>query len=125
VSPDPDDLLARVRDICLALPAAAERLSHGAPGFHVEKGKFFAYFSHDHHGNGITALLVKTSGVDEQAMLIESDGESYYKPPYLGPSEWVGLRLDTEEVDWDRVANRAAYSWELVAPARLLEMGGR
>ena len=125
MSPDPEGALARAREICLALPGTVERLSHGAPGFHVEGGKFFAYFSHDHHGNGITALLVKTSGVDEQGVLIESDPGSYYKPPYLGPSGWVGLRLDTDEVDWDRVADRAAYSWELIAPARLLEAGGR
>ena len=120
-----DALLARVREICLALPETAERLSHGEPGFHIEKGKFFAYFSNDHHGDGIIAVHVKTSGADEQAMLIDADPESYYKPPYLGPSGWVGIRLDGDEVDWDRVADRVAYSWELVAPRRLLEMGGR
>jgi len=125
MSPDPEGVLAKLREICLALPETAERLSHGAPGFHIEKGKFFAYFSHDHHRDGITAVLVKTSGLDEQAMLIEADPEAYYKPPYVGPSGWIGLRLDTDDVDWDRVADRVATSWELVAPARLLEMGGR
>ena len=125
MSPDPDAVLERLRASCLALPAAAERLAHGTPGFHIEKGKFFAYFSHDHHGDGITAVLVKTSGLDEQASLIESDPDFYYRPPYVGPSGWVGLRLDSDDVDWDRVADRVAYSWELVAPKRLLEMGGR
>jgi hypothetical protein len=125
MSPDPEAVLAKLRDICLAMPEAAERLSHGAPGFHIVKGKFFAYFSHNHHHDGITAVHVKTSGLDEQAMLIEADPEAYYKPPYLGPSGWVGVRLDTDEVDWERVADRVAYSWELVAPARLLEMGRR
>ncbi|MGQ0661382.1 MAG: MmcQ/YjbR family DNA-binding protein, partial [Sphingosinicella sp.] len=80
---------------------------------------------HNHHNDGITAVHVKTSGLDEQAMLIEADPDVYYRPPYLGPSGWVGIRLDLDEVDWDRVADRIAYSWELVAPARLLEMGGR
>ena len=122
---DADALLERVREICLALPESAERLSHGAPGFHIEKGKFFAYFSNNHHDDGIIAVHVKTSGADEQAMLIEADPDSYYKPPYLGPSGWIGIRLDRAELDWDRVADRIAYSWELVAPRRLLEMGGR
>ena len=125
MSPNPDAVLARLREICLALPEAAERLSHGEPGFHIEKGKFFAYFSHNHHNDGITAVHVKTSGVDEQAMLIEADPEVYYRPPYLGPSGWLGIRLDADEIDWDRVADRVATSWELVAPRRLLEMGGR
>ena len=125
MSLDAEGVLAKLREICLTLPEAAERLSHGEPGFHIEKGKFFAYFSHNHHNDGITAVHVKTSGLDEQAMLIEADPDVYYRPPYLGPSGWVGIRLDTEEIDWDRVADRVAYSWELVAPRRLLEMGGR
>ena len=125
MSPDPEAVLARLREICLVLPEAAERLSHGEPGFYIEKGKFFAYFSHNHHNDGLTAVHVKTSGLDEQAMLIEADPEVYYRPPYLGPSGWVGIRLDTDEIDWDRVADRVAYGWELVAPRRLLEMGGR
>ena len=62
LSPDPDAALARVRDLALALPAAIEKVSHGSPGFHVEKGKFFAYFWHDHHGDGETAVMVRTTG---------------------------------------------------------------
>ena len=125
MSPAPDTQLARVRDIALALPETAERLSHGSPGFHIEKGKFFAYFWHDHHGDGETVVIVKTAGAEEQAMLIEMDPDCYFSPPYLGPSGWVAMRLDRDDTDWDRVADRIAASWEMVAPRRLLEMGGR
>jgi len=125
MSPDPNIELEKVRALALALPETAERVSHGAPGFHIEKGKFFAYFWHDHHGDGETALLVKTSGREEQAMLIEIDPDCYFKPAYLGPYGWVALRLDRSDTDWDRVADRIAQSWELVAPRRLLEAGGR
>lgn len=117
--------LDRVREIALALPEAAERLSHGSPGFHIAKGKFFAYFWDNHHDDGETAVMVKTSGPEEQAMLIEADPDLYYKPPYLGPSGWVAMRVVGDDVDWDRVADRIAASWEMVAPRRLLEMGGR
>lgn len=121
-----DAALARLREIALALPEAMERTSHGAPGFHVgAKGKFFAYFWHDVHGDGETAAVVKTSGIDEQAMLIEADPDLYYRPPYLGHSGWIAIRLDGEDEDWERVADRVAISWEMVAPKRLLEMGGR
>jgi hypothetical protein len=122
---DPNALLEKVRALALMLPEAAERESHGAPGFHIEDGKFFAYFWHDHHGDGETAVLVKTSGVDEQAMLIDHDPDSYYRPAYLGSSGWVAMRLNRADVDWDRVADRIAQSWEFVAPRRLLEAGGR
>ena len=120
-----DALLARVREIALALPGAAERLSHGSPGFHIAKGKFFAYFSHDLHGSGETAVVVKTSGAEEQAMLIEADPDCYYKPPYLGPSGWVAMRIGVPDTQWHRVADRIAASWQMVAPRRLLETGGR
>lgn len=119
------DPLTRVREIALALPEAAERLSHGSPGFHIVKGKFFAYFWHNHHGDGETAVVVKTSGSEEQAMLIEGDPDFYYRPPYLGPSGWVAMRVGAGDTDWDRVGDRIAASWEIVAPRRLLEMGGR
>lgn len=120
MSPDPSIELARVRAICLALPEADERLSHGSPGFFITKGKFFAYFWHNHHSDGITAVHVKTSGREEQAMLIEMDPEFYFSPPYLGPSGWIGMRLDLGDTDWDRVADRIAASWALIAPKRLL-----
>ena len=125
MSPDPAIELARIRDLCLALPEAAERSSHGAPGFHIEGGRFFAYFWHDHHADGETIVIVKTSGAEEQAMLIEMDPDCYFKPAYLGPSGWVAMRLDRPDTDWDRVGDRIAISWELVAPRRLLEAGGR
>jgi hypothetical protein len=125
MSPDPEAVLARVREIALALPSAAERLSHGSPGFHIERGKFFAYFWHNHHSDGETAVMVKTTGGEEQAMLIEADPDCYYRPPYLGPAGWVAMRVDGADVDWDRVSDRIAISWELVAPSRLLEAGGR
>lgn len=125
MSPDPQALLAKLRELCLALPEAAERSSHGSPGFHIQKGKFFAYFWHDHHSDGETVAIVKTAGRDEQAMLIEMDPDCYYSPPYLGPSGWVAMRLDRDDIDWDRVADRIAISWELVAPRRLLEADGR
>jgi hypothetical protein len=118
------DLLERASAICLALPETSTKLSHGQHSFAVA-GKMFAYFTDNHHGDGRTALLLKTSGVEEQEMLIEGDPGLYYRPPYIGHKGWIGLRLDQSEPDWDHVSDRAAYSWELTAPSRLLEMGGR
>lgn len=125
MSPDFPAVLERVRDLALALPGTIEKTSHGSPGFLIEKGKFFAYVWHNHHGDGETAVMVKTSGIEEQAMLIEADPDLYYKPPYLGPSGWIAIRLDRPDTDWDHVGDRIAMSWELVAPRRLLEAGGR
>ena len=119
-----EELLSRVEEICLALPETSTKLSHGAPSFAVA-GKMFAYFTDNHHDDGRIAVLVKTSGAEEQEMLLESDPTLYYRPPYIGHKGWIGLRLDRCEPDWDHIGNRIAQSWELAAPRRLLEMGGR
>ena len=114
----PEWLTAQVRERALALPEADEVSSHGMPCFGVTKGKKFAYVSLDHHGDGKTALLVKISGPDEQAQLIDLDPERYYRPAYFGDG-WIAIRLDLGETDWDVIADRLQRSWRSVAPKRL------
>jgi hypothetical protein len=118
------DALDRVRRAALELPETEERLSHGQPTFFVA-GKQFAQFRDNHHGDGVTGVCVRTSGPDEQAMLIDADPATYSRPAYLGPAGWVSINLAGDAVDWDHVADRIAASWELAAPRRLLEAGGR
>ena len=116
--------LDRIRAAALELPETEERLSHGQPTFFVA-GKQFAQFRDNHHGDGRTVVCVKTSSLDEQAMLLESDPEIYSKPAYLHHGGWVSINVAGDLVDWDHVADRIAASWELAAPLRLLEAGGR
>jgi hypothetical protein len=116
------DPLDQVRAAALELPETDERLSHGQPTFFVA-GKQFAQFRNNHHGDEKTVVCVRTSSLDEQAMLLEADPETYSKPAYL-PS-WISINLKGPNVDWDHVADRIAASWELAAPRRLLEAGGR
>jgi phosphoribosylglycinamide formyltransferase-1 len=118
----PDALLDQVRHLALALPEAEEKASHGSPGFFVTGGKFFAYFSYDHHHDGVTGLLVKASGIEEQAMLIEQNPDLYYRPAYLGPSGWVGIRLDTGKNDWSDIGEWLRKSWLKSAPKRLTKL---
>lgn len=118
LSADPAAVLERLRAIALALPETAEKLSHGRPAFQVA-GRMFAYFRHDHHGDDRTDVCVKTSGRDEQDMLIESDPDRYSWPAYIGPSGWIAISLADDAVDWDHIADRLRYSYRLAAPARL------
>jgi hypothetical protein len=118
------DPLAKVREAALELPETEERLSHGQPTFFVA-GKQFAQFRANHHGDAKTVVCVRTSGLDEQAMLLESDPETYSKPAYMHHAGWISINLASPDVDWGHVADRIAASWELAAPRRLLEAGGR
>lgn len=113
---DPAAAEARVRELCLALPETGERVSHGAPAFDVA-GKMFAYFRHNHHGDGMTVVCVKTSGRDEQEMLWEAAPDIYSRPAYLWPSGWVAV--DLAEADWNLVEARLATSWKLAAPRKV------
>ena len=53
--------------------------------------------------------------LDEQEMLIELDPELFYKPRYLGPWGWVGLRIGQREFDWSQAESRIEMSWMLTA----------
>jgi len=114
----PEYLVQQVRERALALPEADEVVSHGMPCFGIIKGKKFAYVSLDHHGDGKSALLVKISGPDEQAQLIEHDPERYYRPAYFGDG-WIAMRLDLGRNDWDEIGEWLARSWRSVAPKKL------
>lgn len=114
----PDKLVAKVRVLALALPESDEIVSHGMPCFGVIKGKKFAYVSHDHHGDGKLAVLVKISGLDEQQQLIEMDEARYYRPAYFG-NDWIAIRIDFGDTDWTAIGDWLARSWRAVAPKKL------
>jgi hypothetical protein len=116
--------LDHVCETALELPETEERMSHGQPTFFVA-GKQFAQFRHNHHNDGKTVVCVRTSGLDEQATLLELDPETYSRPAYMHHAGWISINLAGDKVDWDHVADRIAMSWELAAPRRLLEAGGR
>jgi len=125
---DFDWITGRVGELALALPKTHYQTSHGSPGWKVgtqSSSKFFAIMWNRHHGEESIGVLVKCSGQDEMAQLIDANPDIYFRPAYYGPSDWVGITLDRPSVDWEHVADRLAQSWELVAPRRLLEAGGR
>ena len=108
----------RVTSICVALPSA-EHSVHGSHATYRVRGKVFAYFLDDHHGDGIVSVCVK-SELGENVDRARRDPERYYLPAYIGPRGWFGLRLDRGRVDWREVANVVERSYRLTAPKTLL-----
>lgn len=122
---DPKWLLDKVSALALDLPETHSRESHGSPGWRVgseKSGKYFAYFSDQHHGVAHIAVLVKTSSMDELLNLVEMQPEIYFKPAYYGASGWVGIILNRANVDWEAVADWLERSWSSVAPKRLSKL---
>jgi hypothetical protein len=112
-----DDPLTRLRAICLALPEVSERESHGAPSWFVRGRKTLAQFWDDHHGDGIVGMWCPAPpGVQED--LVDTEPERFYRPPYVGPHGWLGMRLDVDP-DWNEVAAIVADAYRHVAPRRL------
>lgn len=110
-------LVERLRKLCLALPEANERLSHGEPTWFAGKGKVFAMLDNHHHGaDHLSVWLPMPRGVQES--LIASDGARFFKPPYVGPNGWVGVVLDTKP-DWKRVKALIRDAFVFVATAKL------
>jgi hypothetical protein len=113
-----DAALRRVRALCLAMPAATERLSHGSPTFFVRDKKTFVMFLDDHHGDGRLALWVAAPpGVQED--LVETEPARFFRPPYVGHRGWLGVRLDVD-VEWDEVAAIVEDAYRQVAPKQLV-----
>ena len=114
----------RLRKICLALPEAGERLSHGEPTWFAGKGKVFAMLDNHHHGaEHLSVWLPQAVGVQES--LVEHDPSRFFRPPYVGSRGWVGVVLDTKP-DWKVVAELVREAFAHVATRKLVaKLGGK
>lgn len=112
-----DDPLARLREICLALPETVEKLTWSTiPTFRV-RDKIFALYEGSRRGDGHVSLWCKAlPGV--QDVLVGSDPAQFFVPPYVGHHGWIGIRLDVG-VDWEEVTDLIHESYRLTAPKRL------
>ncbi len=115
--PRPGDPLRRLRRLIARLPETHEKLSHGAPTWWGGR-KTFATFHRNHHGDGRVAVWIKASR-DGQEALVNHDPKCFFVPPYVGPSGWVGVRLD-RAVDWKMLEGLLEEGYRMVAPQRAL-----
>ncbi|MGB7353999.1 MAG: MmcQ/YjbR family DNA-binding protein [Acidobacteriaceae bacterium] len=114
-----DTRLTRVSVLCRALPETAREDQGGHAAFTV-RGKKFAYFLNDHHGDGTVSVCARAFP-GESAKLIEAHPRKFYSPAYIGPRGWVALRLDRGTPDWDEVRDLLMASYLQVAPKKLRE----
>ena len=122
---DFDWITEKTGELALALPETRFQTSHGSPGWKVgsqSSGKFFAIMWNRHHGEESVGVLVKCSGQDEMAQLIEAEPELYFRPAYYGPSDWIGIKLDRPRTDWDHVAEWLRRSWLAMSPPKLTKL---
>ena len=109
--------LERLRRICLALPEATERLSHGEPTWFVRDKKVFVTYADRHHDDIVGFWCAAPEGA--QRTLVEQDPARFYVPPYVGHRGWLGVRLDVP-TDWTLIEELVEDAYRVVAPARLV-----
>jgi len=110
-------LIERIRKICLALPEAQEKPSHGEPTWFAGKGKVFAMLDDHHHGaEHLSVWLPQPLGVQEA--LIDGDPERFFRPAYVGSKGWVAVVLDGGP-DWALVTRLVREAYFHVASAKL------
>ena len=75
-----DPRLQRLTELALNLPEAKRNILGAHAQFLVRK-KTFAYFLHDHHGDGIVSVACKVLPGDNER-LIARQTERFYMPAY-------------------------------------------
>jgi hypothetical protein len=113
-----DAILARLREVCLALPEVTERLSHGSPTWFVRGKKTVATYVNNHHGDGRLAIWCPAPPGVQNALVTE-EPDRFFVPAYVGHRGWLGVRLD-RDLDWDEVAGIIEDAYRQVAPKRLV-----
>jgi hypothetical protein len=113
--------LSRLRKLCLALPEAHEVEAWGSPTFRV-RNKIFAMYADagDHHGGGHYAAWVKAKAVN-QRLMIDAAPNRFFSPPYVGPSGWIGVWLESG-CDWDELRDLLKDGYRMTAPRKLLAL---
>ena len=116
-----DPLLAEVRRVCLALPQAAEKISHGHPSFFTKK--VFAVYGGvvkgDHAADTYSRAMLFLPDPEEREALLTD--ERFFVPAYFGPGGWLGINFRIGTPDWVEVAELADMSYRNTAPPRLVE----
>lgn len=103
-----DQLHKRAQDVCLALPDAVEVETWGHPTFRV-RNKIFASYGRGDEGSSMT---MKAPDGEQEILL--ATGEPFFYPKYVGPSGWIGVRVD-DATDWTEVAELVEDSYRMTA----------
>ena len=111
-----DETIERVRILCMALPEATERVSHGEPSWFVRQSPQFVMFSNHHHDDRVGFHAAAPPGAQED--WIARDPTRFFFPPYVGGRGWIGVHLDVD-TDWDDVADIIDDAYRAVAPKTL------
>jgi hypothetical protein len=109
---------ARIVAIVEGLPEATAAASGNHLSLEVRQ-KRFGWYLDNHHGDGRLAINCKAPrGIAKQ--LAEHAPDRFHIPNFVGHLGWVGLWLDTPQVEWTEVEAILVEAYRLTAPKKLI-----
>jgi predicted DNA-binding protein (MmcQ/YjbR family) len=111
-----EQLVQRIRTLCLDLPEAVEVEAWGHPTFRAGK-KMFAACGEGVEGMAGVTLGMKV-GFDRQEELLKD--ARFFPTPYAAHQGWVSLRIDGK-TNWDEVRGLVRHAYRQVALKRMLQ----
>ena len=81
-----------VREVCLSFPEAEEGSAHGSPHYKV-RGKTFAMYTINHHGDGRISLWLN-SPPGAQEIHVRGEPKHFFVFSYVGPRGWLGVHFN-------------------------------
>lgn len=123
---DDDPVLAKVRTICLELPGADVKISHGRPAFFTKKifTGYGAVLKGEHDSSQYDQAIIIMPDPDEAEAIDQDD--RFFVPAYWGPYGWRGIDLSGTDgrgagVDWDEITELILDSYRATAPKKLIK----
>jgi len=108
--------LERLTEICRDLPEC--EIAGDTHHKLTVAGKAMGWHTVDHHGDGRISLSLRAPRGENQ-LLVASDPEKFFMPPYVARYGYIGIHLDRLDVDWDEIRELVTDAYLIAAPKRL------
>lgn len=111
-----EELRRRVKALAEELPEV--ELQEGQHiGMRI-RGRSFAYYQVDHHGDGMITVVMKAApGVQEE--MVDTEPDRFFVPTYVGARGWIGYDLEAPTRSWDELRAMLREAYCLQAPKTL------
>jgi YjbR len=121
----PEDIVERVRMLCLALPEVTVRVDYSltrtrstAQSFDIRRRSFCLLVAREGPTGESVPLLVLRADPDEREALL-SIGRPFFVPRAGG--DRIGVLL-TDETDWEEIHELVTESYRVLAPKKLIAL---
>jgi len=118
----PDDIVERVRTLCLALPEVTVRIDYSlvrtrstAQSFDIRRRSFCLLVAREGPAGQPVPLLVLRAGPEERKALL-SLGYPFFAP--RAGRDRIGVLL-TDDTDWEEIRELVIESYRVLAPKKL------